>query len=201
MKKLAFLAKTMFISAVALLAYSCAGSTSTDQTPAPAAGEKAESTTSLPNFRYIDSDSVSAQYNLAKDFQESALRAMSRMENARQTRAAEIQKLAAQIEQKARSNGYLTPESYNGDMARLQKMQQDAENYMANLQRNTETELAQQQQQLNDSIEAFIKDYNAKKGYDAILFRAAGVYFNPALDITKEVVEGLNARYKKKESK
>lgn len=202
MKKLAISAKALSIAAIAAVTLSCS-STSTDEKPAAAAaaGEKSETAAALPNFRYIDSDSVSAQYNLAKDFQDAALRAMSRIENARQSKAAEIQKLASQIEQKARSNGYLTPESYNGDMARLQKMQQDAETYMANLQRNTETELASQQQTLNDSIEAFIKVYNADKGYDAILFKAAGVYFNPALDITKEVVDGLNARYKKAESK
>ena len=53
--------------------------------------------------------------------------------------------------------------------------------------------------QLNDSIDSYIKDYNAKHGYDAILFKNAGVYFNPALDITNEVIEGLNARYNKVE--
>lgn len=36
-----------------------------------------------------------------------------------------------------------------------------------------------------------------QKGYDAILFKAATLYINPALDITNEVVEGLNARYNK----
>ena len=51
--------------------------------------------------------------------------------------------------------------------------------------------------QLNDSIEAFIKEYNKTRGYDAILYKAVGVYFNPALDITDEVIKGLNARYNK----
>ena len=86
-------------------------------------------------------------------------------------------------------------------MQKLAKMQQDAELSLANLQRSVEQELAQQQSQLNDSVEAFIKEYNKSKGYDAILFKAAGVYFNPALDITDEVVKGLNARYNKKADK
>ena len=55
--------------------------------------------------------------------------------------------------------------------------------------------MIQQQMQLTDSIESFIKEYNAKKHYDAILYKAAGVYFNPDLDITDEVIKGLNARY------
>ena len=119
------------------------------------------------------------------------------MESAQQSRGAEIQRFGAQIEEKMRSNGYLSEASYNADVAKFQKMQQDAQNYLANLQRNTEQELAQQQAQLQDSLTSFIKEYNAKKGYDAILFKAAGVYFNPALDITNEVIEGLNARYNK----
>ena len=76
-------------------------------------------------------------------------------------------------------------------------MHQDAESYLAGLSRNTENELAQQQLQLNDSIENYIKEYNKTKGYDAILFKAAGVYFNPALDITNDIISGLNARYNK----
>ena len=96
-----------------------------------------------------------------------------------------------------RSNGYLSEESYNADMAKYNKMQQDAAVYIDNLQRTTEQELAQQQLQLNDSVENFIKQYNKTKGYDAILFKAAGVYFNPDLDITKEIIDGLNARYNK----
>ena len=128
------------------------------------------------------------------------MRAVSKIESARQAKAGEIQKFAAAIEQKARSNGYLSEASYNADMQKLQKMQQDAENYLANLSRNTENELGQQQLQLNDSIENYVKVYNVSKGYDAILFKAAGIYFNPSLDITRDIIDGLNARYNKVDS-
>ena len=200
MNKLAISASTLLLSLFALTATSCGGSSSSDsaagapiQQAVPADGA---TTTSL-NIRYIDSDSLMTHYNLAKDFQEASMRAVSKIESARQAKANEIQKFAAAIEQKARSNGYLSEASYNADMQKLQKMQQDAENYLANLSRNTENELGQQQLQLNDSIEYYIKVYNASKGYDAILFKAAGVYFNPSLDITRDIINGLNARYNK----
>ncbi|MBD5354142.1 MAG: OmpH family outer membrane protein [Duncaniella sp.] len=200
MNKLAISASTLLLSLFALTATSCGGSSSSDsaagapiQQAVPADGA---TTTSL-NIRYIDSDSLMTHYNLAKDFQEASMRAVSKIESARQAKANEIQKFAAAIEQKARSNGYLSEASYNADMQKLQKMQQDAENYLANLSRNTENELGQQQLQLNDSIENYIKVYNASKGYDAILFKAAGVYFNPSLDITRDIINGLNARYNK----
>lgn len=165
-------------------------------TPAVAAADGATQAT-LINIRYIDSDSILTHYQLAKDLQEATMRAVQRIDNARNAKGQEIQKFAASIEQKARSNGYLNEQSYNVDMQKLQKMQQDAENYLANLSRNADNELAQQQNQLNDSIEKFIKEYNAKRGYDAILYKNAGVFFNPALDITDEVIEGLNAGYTK----
>ncbi len=149
------------------------------------------------NIRYIDGDSISAKYNFAKDLQESAVRAYSKLEAAQQSRQNDLQTFGKSIDSKMKTNGYLSEESYKADVQKFQKMQSDAENYLANLQRSTEMELAQQQQQLADSIQEFIKEYNKTKGYDAILFKAAGVYFNPALDITDEVIKGLNERYTK----
>ena len=68
---------------------------------------------------------------------------------------------------------------------------------MASLQDNIAQAAAQAQKTINDSINAFIETYNKTRGYDAILFKAATLYINPQLDITDEVVEGLNARYNK----
>ncbi len=157
----------------------------------------AQNVTSSINIRYIDADSIAAHYNLAKDFKEAQLRQISKMDNAQRTRGAEIQKLGNSIQQKINSNGYLSQESFNADQELLNKKQVEAQNYLASLQREAEQEMLQQQMQLTDSIESFIKEFNKTKGYDAILYKAAGVYFNPALDITDEVIKGLNARYVK----
>lgn len=182
--------------AMASLLASCANTQSSSTPDAVATTSAATQPTTL-NIRFIDSDSIGAHYNLAKDFQEVSIREYSKLENAQQSKAAAIQKLAAQIEEKARNNGYLSEASYNADMTKLSRMQQEAQTSMAAMQRKSEQELMELQQALTDSINSFIADYNATKGYDAILYKAAGVYFNPALDITKEVIEGLNARYNK----
>lgn len=182
--------------AMASLLASCANTQSSSTPDAVATTPAATQPTTL-NIRFIDSDSIGAHYNLAKDFQEVSIREYSKLENAQQSKAAAIQKLAAQIEEKARNNGYLSEASYNADMTKLSRMQQEAQTSIAAMQRKSEQELMELQQALTDSINSFIADYNATKGYDAILYKAAGVYFNPALDITKEVIEGLNARYNK----
>lgn len=196
MNKIALSLALVFGFAVA----ACSGNGNTASTPAANVSSDPQAATASINIRYIDADSISAHYNLAKDLKEISIRAFSKLENLQQSRAAEIQRFGAQIEEKMRSNGYLSEASYNADVAKFNKMQQDAQTQVANLQRTTEQDLAAQQQQLNDSIESFIKSYNAQKGYDAILYKAAGVYFNPALDITDEVLEGLNARYNRVET-
>jgi len=196
MKKLAFTAKTLCATILIGSLVAC-GSAGDSAVPAADSTGKAPEAKATLNIRYIDADSVSANYALAKEFQEQALQSLNKIESVRQSRASEIQKLGASIEQKARNNGYLTQTSYEGDMNALAKKQQDAAQTLENMENRARQEMAQRQVELNDSLESFIKDYNARKGYDAILYKAAGVYFNPSLDITKEVIEGLNARYEK----
>lgn len=194
MKKLALSAKAMMLM-MALVAASCANN---EQSTSVAPAENAAVKTTL-NIRYIDADSIAAHYNLAKDFNEAQLRSISKIDNAQRSRGAELQKLANSIQQKMNNNGYLSQTSYEEDVKNLNKKQSDAENYIASLQREAQQEMVQQQMQLTDSIESFIKQYNADKKYDAILYKAAGVYFNPELDITDEIIKGLNARYNKVE--
>ncbi len=194
MKKLALCAKSLMLM-MALVAASCTNNEKPDSA-SPAKESTLEKAISV-NIRYIDADSIAAHYNLAKDFKEAQIRSFSKIDNAQRTRGAELQKIGNSIQQKVNSNGYLSQESYKADVDHFNKKQADAENYIASLQREAEQEMLQQQMQLTDSIEAFIKDYNSKKHYDAILYKAAGVYFNPELDITDEVIKGLNARYNK----
>lgn len=51
---------------------------------------------------------------------------------------------------------------------------------------------------IHNSITEYLKEYNADKGYHLILSNTFGgplLYGNPANDITKEVLEGLNKKY------
>lgn len=155
------------------------------------------STAALPNYRYVDLDTVLSNYNLAKDYNDEMLRMQSNLESEARKHESSLQNAANNMQKKMQSNGYLTEDAYRADQQRLANMQNDAQKKMGSLQQNYEAAAMRAQKTVNDSIEAFIKDYNAKRGYDAILFKAATLYINPALDITNEVVEGLNARYNK----
>lgn len=101
------------------------------------------------------------------------------------------------MQNKMNNNGYLTQESYELDQRSMANMQNEAQKQAATLQNTFDQQVLQAQKNVNDSINAFINDYNKSRGYDAILFKAATLYINPDLDITDEVIEGLNARYNK----
>ena len=181
----------VFAAVVLMAATSCNDKQTAE---APKAGGPA-----LENLkiRYIDEDSIMANYNLAKDINEAMLRRQNQFDAAQKQRGNEINKFGNAMQQKYQNNQYLTEEAFNADQAKLQKMQADAENYLASLQQSIQNELNQSQIQLLDSIDNFMKDYAKKKGFDMVLRKSATLFINEKYDVTKEVVEGLNKRYNK----
>ena len=184
--------KLAVFAAVALMA-----ATSCNQKPAEA--PKAAAGTAMENLkiRYIDEDSIMANYNLAKDINEAMLRRQNQYDAAQKQRSNEIGKFGNAMQQKYQNNQYLTEEAFNADNAKLQKMQADAESYLAGLQQSIANELNQSQIQLLDSIDNFMKEYAKKKGFDMVLRKSATLYIDEKYDVTEEVIEGLNKRYNK----
>lgn len=165
----------------------------------PTEAPKAAGGAALENLkiRYIDEDSIMANYNLAKDINEAMLRRQNQFDAAQKQRGNEISKFGNAMQQKYQNNQYLTEEAFNADQAKLQKMQADAENYLAGLQQSIQNELNQSQIQLLDSIDNFMKDYAKKKGFDMVLRKSATLFIDEKYDVTNEVIEGLNKRYNK----
>ncbi len=190
------------LASVAVSALLCIGAVSCgdDKKPSKAAPAKAKTekpAAILPNYRYVDLDSVLSRYNLAKDYNEEMLRLQTNAESQMKQHQNKIQSFANTVQNKMQNNGYLSEASYKQDEQKMANMQNEAQRSMQNLQNNIAQAAEQAQKTINDSINAFIESYNKTRGYDAILFKAATLYINPELDITDEVVEGLNARYNK----
>ena len=200
MKIYRHLAKSVLAAAAIMMAVSCTNG-SAGQAAGQAAASADTSATGRMIIRYIDGDSLMANYNLAKEISEAMLRRSNQLDNEQQKRGAEITRFGNEIQNKYQNNGYLTQESFNADQAKLQQMQIDAQNYMAKLQRDAQNEMQQYNIQLNDSVENFINAYAKQKGYDMIIYKASGVYMAAKYDVTREVVDGLNKRYTKVEKK
>lgn len=177
---------------------SCSGNSgkSESQKATPAA-QKSTAKGELPNYRYVDLDTLLSKYNLAKDYNEEMMRLQSNLESTARQKESSIRNFESAVQKKMQNNGYLTEASLKQDQQKYVSMQNAAQNELSKMQNNFQNAAMEAQKTVNDSVEAFIKEYNVKKGYDAIFFKAATLYIDPRLDITSEVVEGLNARYNK----
>ncbi len=191
--------KKNFFRAFALL--TLVGLTSACNNSAPKMDEEPEAAvaTSGDGIRiaYIEIDTLTAQYEFAK---EKSLELEKKGTNARntiQTKTAQLEKNAQAFQQKLQSNGFTSREQAEAAQANLQREQQ---NIMA-LQQRLENELASEQQKFlqafQDSLDNFLADYNKDKKYDMIVNKAAVLYADKRFDITTDVVNGMNRRYKK----
>lgn len=78
------------------------------------------------------------------------------------------------------------------------KMQQDLQELQERLSMELDQETASYNNALRDSLQSFLKAFNKDKGFKLILSKAGDnmLLADPTMDITKEVVEGLNKAYK-----
>ncbi len=190
------ISKWTTVVALILMAAAC---NQKPQKPAPVA--KTDTDMGKMVIRYVDEDSIMANYNLAKDINEAMLRKQNQYDAAQQQRSNDINKFADQMQTKYKNNGYLTEESFNADQNTLAKKQRDAETYLGKLQQDIQNELSQSQQQLIDSIDNFMQEYAKQKGYDMVVRKSAMLYIDPKYDVTDDVIKGLNNRYTKVEKK
>ncbi len=190
---------TILIScAIAMVATSCSsdGKGGNDKA-SPSASTKIENEafeTSL-NIRYVSMDSISKNYILAQNIAAKANTLVTELQTYQMQLQNQLQNQANQIQQKAQNNLYLSQASYDADMKELQKKNDSFQRQYAQREQNAAVTMDNLQKELRDSIMNFINVYNKDKKYDAILYSDAGLYFNPSLDITQEVVDGLNKRY------
>jgi len=144
------------------------------------------------NIRYVDLDRIYTEYTYAAQELAKVQKMGVELQQYQNTLAANIQKKGNDIQQKMNNNGYLSQQSYEADMKDFNQLQQSAEQqYAARLQKN-QAEAQKITAAVDEAINNYIIKFNEKYKYDAILPKAVGIYFNPALDITDEIIDGLN---------
>lgn len=146
---------------------------------------------------YIEIDTLTSQYEFAKQKSLELEKKGTNARNTIQAKSQQFEKKAAAFQQKLQSNGFTSREAAETEQAALQREQQ---NILA-LQQRLENELASEQQKFlqafQDSLDNFLADYNKAKKYDMIVNKAAVLFADKRFDITTEVVNGMNKRYKK----
>lgn len=163
-------------------------------------GEAAEAEVTGIKVAYIEVDSLMAQYEFCKDYN---LLLNQKGENAQKTLAEKqraLQSHANALQKKYESNGFTTRDELERAQNQLAREQQDLQELEQRLMNELANENAQLNMEMRDSIQAFLKTYNKAKKYDYILSRSGDniLLANPKFDITRDVVAGLNKRYKAK---
>ncbi|WP_455586750.1 OmpH family outer membrane protein [Bacteroides sp.] len=201
MKRINCLINGLAALALIVLFSQCAGKADT-KTTTTTDGETAAATVSGDlKIAYVEVDTLLSKYNFCIDLNEAM---MKKEENIRMTlnqKAAALDKDQKEFQKKYENNAFISPERAQQEYNRLMKMQQD----LQALQNKLTNELAAENQknslQLRDSINVFLKEYNKTRGYNLILSNTGFdnlLYADPSFNITKEIIDGLNARYTSK---
>lgn len=152
---------------------------------------------------YVNTDSIMAQYDYAKDLEKGLKAFQASLESNYQ---AQGNKLKSDYENYMKTGEKLTLTEQKRKEEDLQRRQQEfpalQQKMMAQLQ---ERQLEDNKKLLN-SVYAFIKDYNSKhQKFNIILSRSyvssTVLYADEGFDITKEIVKGLNDEYKEVKNK
>ena len=192
MKKYVF--STMAFAAIVALASCNNAAPKMDEQPA----NEANGSESGIKIAYVEVDSLMTQYDFCKDF---TLVLQKKGNNARNTLTAkqkQLQTAAANFQQKVQNNGFQSREQAASVQAAIERQGQDLQELQARLGSELDTETAKYNQALRDSLQNFLREYNKTKKYDMILSKAGDniLLASKRYDITQDVVNGLNKRYK-----
>ncbi len=159
----------------------------------------------------INTDSILKHYTLAEEasdklmarYEESTVKLDTKAKSL-QKEMETFQKDVIDFQRKVEANAFLSRERAESEQARLQKKeqqlmakQQDLENLRQKLSADFMDEQAALTQQLQDSIQTYLREFNADGRYHLVLNDAILLNKVAGYDITDEVIEGLNARYQK----
>ena len=147
---------------------------------------------------YVEVDSLMTQYDFAKDYSVTLQKKSNNARNTLTQKGNALQAAVNNFQQKLNNNGFTSREQAASQQAAIERQQRDLQELQARLENELATETAKCNEALRDSLQNFLKAYNADKNYDLILSKAGDniLMANQKFDITNDVINGLNKRYK-----
>jgi outer membrane protein len=156
---------------------------------------------------YVEVDSLMTQYDFAKDYSVTLQKKSNNARNTLTQKTSQLQAAVNNFQQKLQSNGFQSREQAQSVQAAIERQQRDLQELQARLETELANETAKFNTALRDSLNNFLSSYNKDKQFDLILSKAGDniLFADRKFDITKDVINGLNKRYKpataKKETK
>ena len=195
--------KTSTFSAIAAAVVALFSLASCDNSPkADSSTEEKKQVPSTIKIAYVEVDSIMTQYEFCKEYSLILEKKSQNIQSTLQQKGQALQSAAANFQQKLQQNAY-TREQAEQIQASLQKQNADLEALQARLSAEFQNETAKFNEALHDSLQHFINKYNKDKKYTMILSKSGDniLYANKGIDITDEIVKGLNKAYKKGSTK
>ena len=146
---------------------------------------------------YVDLDRILMDYDMANDLR-------SVVETKVQNIEAEVTRRGKKLEnevktfQEKMNKGLMTRSVAEVQQQKLMQQEQEFNNYAAQKQQEIQEEQVVMMNQLGDAIKTYLDKYNAEKQYAMILTNSGGapvITADAALDITDDVLAGLNDEY------
>ena len=143
---------------------------------------------------YIDTDTLLAKYQYAIDLEQQLKEYTEQQRRYGQQQVEAFQKDYNNYLQNGSTMTLTQQQNKEAELKqRAEKMQTLEQELMAKIAEKQSAETAK----VMNAIYAFVREYNAaNQQFDIILTKQATLYINNGMDITDEIVEGLNEEYK-----
>lgn len=147
---------------------------------------------------YVEVDSLMTQYNFAKDYSVTLQKKSNNARNTLTQKGNQLQAAVNNFQQKLQNNGFQSREQAASVQAAIERQQRDLQELQARLENELASETQKFNTALRDSLNSFLTSYNKDKKYDMILSKSGDniLFANQKYDITQDIINGLNKRYK-----
>jgi len=166
-------------------------------TTAPAAATTA-ATDNKATIVFINSDTLSSQYNYVKDMDKRLTDKSNAAKGDLQSRGEAFQREVADYQKNANT---MPADQRQAKEQLLQREQQQLQTYQQNAQAEVQNAQTAEMSKLYDKISDFTKQYAKEKGYKIVLTYSKNntnmLYGDASLDVTADVVKRLNDAYTK----
>lgn len=110
-----------------------------------------------------------------------------------------LQNAVINFQKKAQAGQFTSQQEAQKQQAALQKQQQDLQVFQERIERDLAKAQQEYQDKLRKDLNTFLKEYNKDGRFKVIISKSGDnvLYTDPSVDITNDVIEGLNKSYKK----
>jgi outer membrane protein len=150
---------------------------------------------------FVNADSLNEKYDFISEKYEELEREQLKIEGQVQRKMKQAEDRYLELESQAPN---MTPAQIEQAQMELQSMQMEITQFQEKLAADFREKEAETQQAFYKNIRSYLEDYNKEGRYDYILTYQLGgqiLLANDSLDITQDVIKGLNASYKSSKAK